>query len=78
MPAAKVLYFESVDKKTFFYTAEEVLEIQMRLYEIEDELACCGFVRAGKSVVFNLKEVNSLRSEIGGRIPGAARSSSLC
>lgn len=68
VPAAKVLYFESVDKKTFFYTAEEVFETQMWLYEIEDKLACCGFVRAGKSVILNLKEVNSLRSEIGGRM----------
>lgn len=68
VPATRVLYFESVDKKTFFYTAEGVFETQMRLYEIEDGLASCGFVRTGKSVVLNLKEVSSLRSEIGGRM----------
>ncbi len=71
VPATKVLYFESVDKKTFFYTTEEVFETPMRLYEIEDRLVRYGFVRAGKSVIINMKEVNSLRSEIGGRLLAA-------
>ena len=68
VPAAEVLYFESVDKKSFFYTAELVLETPMRLYEVEDKLAGCGFVRTGKSTVVNLKEVTSLRTELGGRL----------
>ena len=68
VPAAQVLYFESVDKKTFFYTANNVLETTMRLYEIEDKLAGCGFLRTSKSTIVNLKEVVSLRSELGGRI----------
>lgn len=68
VPAAKVLYFESVDKKTFFYTTDYVFETSMRLYEIEDKLGSRGFVRTGKSTIINLKEVESLRSDIGGRI----------
>lgn len=68
VPAKDVLYFESVDKRTFFYTAKGVFETPMRLYEIEDRLAGCGFVRTGKSTVVNLKEVASLRSEVAGRI----------
>lgn len=68
VPAREVLYFESVDKRTFFYTAKCVLETPMRLYEIEDKLGGCGFVRAGKSVVVNLREVASLQADIGGRI----------
>ncbi len=68
VPAKDVLYFESVDKKTFFYTKNEVLETPMRLYEIEDKLGSCGFVRAGKSSVINLKEVESLKSDFGGKL----------
>ena len=68
VPARDVLYFESVDKKTFFYTADGVFETPMRLYEIEDKLGECGFVRTGKSAVVNLKEVASLQSDVGGRI----------
>lgn len=66
--AKDVLYFESVDKKTFFYTADKVFETQMRLYEIEDRLANCGFVRIGKSIVVNLKEVASLKSDVAGKM----------
>lgn len=68
VPAKDVLYFESVDKRSFFYTADGVFETPMRLYEIEDKLTTCGFVRTGKSTVVNLKEVASLRSDAGGRI----------
>lgn len=66
--ASEILYFESVDKKTFFYTAQHVRETPMRLYEIEDKLSGCGFVRTGKSTVINLKEVTSLKSDIGGKM----------
>ena len=68
VPAKDVLYFESVDKKTFFYTADKFFETQMRLYEIEDKLADCGFVRIGKSIVVNLKEVTSLKSDVAGKM----------
>jgi two-component system, LytTR family, response regulator LytT len=68
VPAKDVLYFESVDKKTFFYTADKVFETQMRLYEIEDKLANCSFVRIGKSIVVNLKEVASLKSDVAGKM----------
>ena len=68
VPAKDVLYFESVDKKTFFYTADKVFETQMRLYEIEDKLANCSFVRIGKSIVVNLKEVTSLKSDVAGKM----------
>ena len=68
VPAKDVLYFESVDKKTFFYTADKIFETQMRLYEIEDKLANCGFVRIGKSIVVNLKEITSLKSDVAGKM----------
>lgn len=36
--ASDVLYFESVDNRTFLYTANDVMEIRQRLYELEDIL----------------------------------------
>ena len=68
IPATDVLYFESVDKKTFFYTTERVYETPMRLYEIEDKLHNFNFARVGKSMVINLKKIQSLRSDVGGRL----------
>lgn len=39
-----VLYFESVDKRTFIYTKEEVYESNLRLYEIEDKFSAYHFL----------------------------------
>ena len=40
----------------------------MRLYEIEDKLRNFNFARVGKSMVINLKKIQSLRSDVGGRL----------
>lgn len=62
-----ILYFDTVDKKTFLYTEDDVYEIQMRLYEIETALDQ-RFIRINKSCVMNFEKLISLRADIGGRI----------
>ena len=37
-----VLFIESVDKRTFIYTADTVLETGLRLYEMEELPTYCG------------------------------------
>lgn len=64
----EILYFESVDKKTFAYTDNSVLETPLRLYELEERFGGHGFLRASKSMVFNLNRVSSLRPYFGGKI----------
>lgn len=64
----EVLYFESVDKTTFLYTAKEVYETPMRLYEIEERYAAAGFFRAGKASVINLRQIKVINPLLGGRI----------
>jgi len=44
-----VLYFESVDKRCYLYTAQDVYETPLRLYEIEETLTNEGFFRCSKS-----------------------------
>ena len=41
----KILYIESVDKKTFLYTKNDIYESSLRLYELEDKLAGNDFFR---------------------------------
>lgn len=65
---AKVLYMETVDKKTFIYTLNDVYESSLRLYELEEQLEKADFFRAGKSSIINLKQISSLRSDLDGRI----------
>ena len=62
-----VLYFEAVSEHVFAYTVEEVYFIKKRLYEVEQEYSGRKFVRASKSMVVNLMQVESFRPALNGR-----------
>lgn len=68
LEAERVLYVDTADKKTFFYTAEGVYETPLRLYELEERLAPCDFFRASKSSIINFNGIRSLRPDFGGRM----------
>ncbi len=57
-----ILYFESVDKKCFAYTKEQVYETAFRLYELENMLSHKGFFRATKSSIVNISRIKSIQS----------------
>lgn len=63
-----VLYCDTVDKNVFIYTANEVYETPLRLYELEDRLDGCDFFRISKSVIINLNKIKTLKPDFGGRI----------
>lgn len=63
-----VLYFESVDRKTFCYTADGIYETAMKLYEIEEQFAGDDYMRISKSAIVNLNNIKSIRPDFGGRI----------
>lgn len=63
-----ILYFESVDKKTFIYTKEEVYESNLRLYEIEGKFSAHHFFRASKSTIINISKISVINTIIGGRV----------
>lgn len=63
-----ILYIESVDRKTFIYTEQQIYETDKRLYELENHLKNRSFFRASKAVIINLKRTKSIRPEIGARL----------
>lgn len=63
-----VLYFESVDNRTFLYTKDDVMEVKQRLYELEIILSDKDFIRISKSQIININKVKSLRPEINRKI----------
>lgn len=63
-----ILYFESVDSKTFIYTKERVLTAELKLYEIEKKLSEKNFFRCSKSVVVNIGKIVRLKPEISRNI----------
>ncbi len=64
----ELLYIDTVDKRTFVYTAKDVYETEMKLYELEEQFEQFGFFRAGKSCIVNLKYIRSLKAEFDRRI----------
>ena len=59
----EIYYIESVDKKTFVYIKDRVLECSLKLYEIEDRFKEFSFFRANKSTIVNvmyIKDINIL------------------
>jgi DNA-binding LytR/AlgR family response regulator len=63
-----VLYFETVDRKCFIYTEEEVFETNLRLYEIEALSADASFFRSSKSQIVNIARICSLCPDFDGRL----------
>ena len=63
-----VFYCESVDKRYYIYTADEVYQTYLKLYELEEHLPGSIFFRSSKSQITNLKKIASLCPDFGGRI----------
>lgn len=63
-----ILYFETVDRKTFCYTVDGVYEIALKLYEIEEKYENTDYIRISKSVIINLNKIKSIRPDFGGKI----------
>lgn len=62
-----IFYIEAVDNKTFLYLKEHIYESKQKLYELENLLAGCDFLRISKSVIVNLSKVRSLSPALSGR-----------
>lgn len=63
-----VLYIESVDRKTFCYTLDNVYEIKDKLYEIEKKYLMYDYMRISKSFIVNINRIHSLKPDFGGKI----------
>ncbi len=68
LDAEKILYIETVDRKTFVYAEKETYESELKLYEIEQELLEHDFLRVSKQTVVNIRAIKSLRADIDRKI----------
>ena len=68
LDAAKIVYVESVDRKTFVYTEKDCFETKLKLYEIEEMLCSSGFLRISKACLVSLKYIRSLKAELDRKI----------
>ena len=63
----QMYYIESVDKRTYIYTRSDCYECRERLYELEEKLGPY-FVRISKSMIVNLRKIQNVSAEPGGRM----------
>jgi DNA-binding LytR/AlgR family response regulator len=56
-----IFYFESVDGSIFFYTKEDTYEAAVRLYKIEEWVQNLKFARISKTVIVNLRKMQSIK-----------------
>jgi len=68
LDASKVLYIDTVDKKTFFYTKKDIYETDLKLYELEEQLAALDFIRVNKSCILNFNQIISIKADIDGKL----------
>ncbi len=68
IPLTDILYFESVDRKVFFYTSDGEFETRTTLAQLEEKLALTPFARISKSSIVNLRKVRSIKREENSRL----------
>lgn len=64
----EILYVEKVDNKTFVYTDDSEIQVEMSLYAIELFLDDESYFRCSKSMIINVNKVEKLKSMPSNRI----------
>ncbi len=71
--AAAILYIESVDDKTYAYTANQVIRLSYSLAALEEVLDHVRFFRCSKSMILNIDKIERLKSLPSNRIDATMR-----
>ena len=65
---ADILYAETVDRKTFIYTADDVFRSELTLAQLEEVLNTVNYFRCAKSMIINIDKISTLKSLASNRI----------
>lgn len=64
----EIIYIDSVDRRTFLYTAAGVFQSSLRLYELELKLTECDFLRVSKNCIINMNHIISIEPDFDRRL----------
>lgn len=64
----QILYVESVDRKCFIYTVNDMFQIEFTLIQLEQILNTVNFFRCSKSMIINIDKISQLKSLASNRI----------
>ena len=65
---SQIFYIEALERTTFIYTASDVYESELKLYELEAQLSQYNFIRVSKNTICSLLKIKSLKSEVDRKI----------
>ncbi|AGK99540.1 LytTR family DNA-binding domain-containing protein [Clostridium pasteurianum] len=63
-----IFYIESIERKTFIYTKDQVFRSIKKLYQLIDELKEFGFVQINKSCILNIDVLDSVTTLFNSRL----------
>ncbi len=63
-----IFYIESIERKTFIYTKNQVLRSNKKLYQLIDELKGFGFIQINKSCIMNINVLDSVKTLFNSRL----------
>ena len=61
---SQIYYIEALERTTFIYTASDVYESELKLYELEAQLSQYNFIRVSKNTICSLLKIKSLKAEV--------------
>lgn len=64
----EICYCESVDNTVFVYTETEIYKTTLKLRDIEEDYSKLSLFRCSKSMIININQIISLKSEMGNKI----------
>lgn len=63
-----IFYIESVERKTFIYTKDQIYRSSKKLYQLFDELKEFGFVQINKACILNIDVLESVETIFNSRL----------
>lgn len=68
IPLNEVLYIEGMQRETFAYTSSLTIQLNQKLYQLEEALYPDQFIRISKSYLVNLMKVEQIEPSYHGRL----------
>jgi len=63
-----IYYIESLEKKTLVYNEKECHHTKDRLYQVNEKLADCGFIKISKYCILNVNKIDRVKPLFNSRM----------
>ena len=68
IPIAEIFFIESIEKRTFIYTQNNIYKVTKRLLQLEKELKKYSFIRVSKNCLLNVNALECVKALANSRL----------